>query len=124
MGLIAVTFSKTEDELPNEPADKGETDVYGTHRKGEPEKSAEAEHKAEYQCEWPSKGKAATESHKLHHDSGREEAVRHGEEDASPEPGNPDFWPSAELDQDENWEPPTRNKPDSSPWCERREDEE
>ncbi|MCL6471840.1 MAG: hypothetical protein K6T91_03410 [Firmicutes bacterium] len=117
-----MTFSKTEDEIPNEPADEGKTETYNTDykRKG----GKRAKHEAEYQCEWPSQGEAAPEKHKLHHHSGREQAALVDEEDLSPEPGNPDFWPSAELDQDETWEPPARNKPDSSPWCEIQEGEE
>ena len=117
-------LSEAEEEFPSEPADKGETKVYGTRHKGEPEEGAEPEHEAEYQCEWPSQGKAAPESHELHHHGGREREALAGEEDQAPEPGNPDFWPSAELDQDEDWEPPARNKPDTAPWCDLQEDEE
>lgn len=113
-------FSRTEDEIPYKPADEGKTDVYGAKE----EKAKEpARHGAEYACEWPSEGDATGEKHELHHHSGREDAVRTGKEDESPEPGTPDFWPSAELGQDETWEPPARNKPDSSPWCEIQEDE-
>lgn len=36
--------------------------------------------------------------------------------DRAPEPGTPDFWPSSELELDEDWEPPKRNRPDSAPW--------
>jgi hypothetical protein len=43
---------------------------------------------------------------------------RKSSEDIPPEPGTPDFWPSAELNIVEDLEPPLRNKPDSSPWCE------
>jgi hypothetical protein len=48
---------------------------------------------------------------------------RRSNEDIPPEPGNPNFWPSASLHIEEDLEPPSRNKPDSSPWCEVQETE-
>jgi hypothetical protein len=46
---------------------------------------------------------------------------RKSSEDIPPEPGNPNFWPSTDLNIVEDLEPPSRNKPDSSPWCEVQE---
>lgn len=124
MGVKAVIFSKAEEEPCEEPMEPEKTEEPDMSHKGTLDEGGELKHKAEYQCEWPARGKGPPESHKVHHHGGKEEAARQGEEDASPEPGNPDFWPSAELDQDEDWEPPTRNEPDSSPWCDLEEGEE
>jgi hypothetical protein len=49
---------------------------------------------------------------------------RKSSEDIPPEPGNPDFWPSTDLNIVEDLEPPMRNKPDSSPWCDIQEAKE
>ncbi|MHB0975944.1 MAG: hypothetical protein ACYC1U_01985 [Candidatus Aquicultorales bacterium] len=47
-----------------------------------------------------------------------------GEEDRAPSPGVPNFWASTEMEDDEDWVPPTRNRPSSSPWQERGKLEE
>lgn len=122
-----MVFSKAEEEplsdMPDEdratevsetaymgegPAEarKDKTEVSETAYMGEPEERHESKHETEYHKRGPRRGKGTLETHEGHH---------HGE-DRSPEPGTPDFWPSTELDQDEDWEPPTRNKPDSAPW--------
>ncbi len=119
-----MTFSKAEEEPSEESMEELEKKDTRRGYMGEPEQHNEPKHKAEYQCEWPAHGKKAAESHEVHHHGGREREAQHGEEDLSPEPGNPAFWPSAELDQDETWEPPSRNEPDGAPWCELQEDEE
>jgi hypothetical protein len=118
-----VTLSKADEERFGEPTDKQENQEPDMLRKGVIEEGEGFKHEAEYQCEWPSQGKTAPESHGLHH-HGEEKQAALGDEDEPPEPGTPAFWPSADLDQDEDWEPPARNKPDSSPWCERQEGEE
>lgn len=44
--------------------------------------------------------------------------------DRAPAPGIPDFWPSSEIGIDEDWTPPIRNRPASSPWMRKGELEE
>ncbi len=44
--------------------------------------------------------------------------------DRPPAPGVPDFWPSTEIGIDEDWTPPIRNRPASSPWMTRGKLEE
>ncbi|MCL5291789.1 MAG: hypothetical protein M1548_04565, partial [Actinobacteria bacterium] len=44
--------------------------------------------------------------------------------DKPPPPGVPNFWASSEMGDDEDWVPPTRNRPKSSPWEERGKLEE